>query len=385
MEENKNRNRKVVDGSVVLSFVVAVFALISLVSVGFSQISYAAPTPLTDDSFTFNIETGSDGNAKISLDGTSGYIVPVYYRDNTKTDYVFCVEHGVDVNSGVKYTKGGTIDDYGLLYLLNNSYASGKEIITEGTNKEVANIYITQTAIWLYLDETQKGMADYDKKHQLSDAERTVIQTASGTLTYNNGTDSGDKSIQVNNLYSLIRGLVDAAKSADNSKQLSVAFGEGSISKVDGADYYQTPIVNVTSETSDQLKNFDVKVSGINNAKVVDENGAEITALNGLAKGTKFYIRIPADQVSSDTKKLTVEVVGHFDSVVGNYYIADGVQKVVTASDTTVDINANASIDVVGAPDTGMSTAQTIYFIGLIVLLCGVGIVYANAKPAESK
>ena len=32
-----------------------------------------------------------------------------------------------------------------------------------------------------------------------------------------------------------------------------------------------------------------------------------------------------------------------------------------------------------------MSTAQTIYFIGLIVLLCGVGIVYANAKPAESK
>ena len=122
-----------------------------------------------------------------------------------------------------------------------------------------------------------------------------------------------------------------------------------------------------------------------NNAKVVDENGAEITALNGLAKGTKFYIRIPADQVSSDTKTLTVEVVGHFDSVVGNYYIADGLQKVVTASNTVVVINASDSIDVVGAPNTGMSTAQTIYFIGLIVLLCGVGIVYANAKPAESK
>ena len=195
----------------------------------------------------------------------------------------------------------------------------------------------------------------------------------------------GDKSIQVSNLYSLIRDLVDKAKTVDSSRQLSVAFGNGSISKVDGVDYYQTPIVNVTSETSEQLKNFDVKVSGVNNAKVVDENGAEITALNGLAKGTKFYIRIPADQVSSDTKTLTVEVVGHFDSVVGNYYIADGLQKVVTASNTVVDINASDSIDVVGAPNTGMSTAQTIYFIGLIVLLCGVGIVYANAKPAESK
>ncbi len=382
MEENKNRNRKVVDGSVVLSFVVAVFALVSLVSVGFSQISYAAPTS-GDDSFTFNVARNTDGNAWISLDGTSEYIVPVYYRDNDKTKHVFCVEHKVSVDDGTTYTNGGTIDDYGLLYLLNNSYASGKEIITEGTNKEVANIYITQTAIWLYLDETHKGLADYSL-HEISASDLTVIQTAGGTLTYNDGTAYG-KSIKVDNLYSLIRGLVDQAKAADSSRQLSVAFGEESISKVDGVDYYQTPIVNVTSETSDQLKTFDVKVSGIDNVKVVDENGAEITALNGLAKGTKFYIRIPADQVSSDTKKLTVEVVGHFDSVVGNYYIADGLQKVVTAKDTSVDINASDSIDVVGAPDTGMSTAQTIYFIGLIVLLCGVGIVYANAKPAESK
>lgn len=384
MEENKNKNRKVVDGSVVLSFVVAVFALISLVSVGFNQISYAAPTPLTEDKFTFNVGQGADGKAKIALDGTTGYQVPVYYRDNNSSSYVFCVEKHAAVNNNTTYTKGGVIDDYGLLYLLNNSYASGKEIITEGENREYANVYITQTAIWLYLDETHKLLDDYSL-HKIEPSELAVIQKESGTLTYNDGTVLGDKSIQVSNLYSLIRGLVDKAKTVDSSRQLSVAFGNGSISKVDGVDYYQTPIVNVTSETSDQLKNFDVKVSGVNNAKVVDENGAEITALNGLAKGTKFYIRIPADQVSSDTKTLTVEVVGHFDSVVGNYYIADGLQKVVTASNTVVDINASDSIDVVGAPNTGMSTAQTIYFIGLIVLLCGVGIVYANAKPAESK
>ena len=88
MEENKNKNRKVVDGSVVLSFVVAVFALISLVSVGFNQISYAAPTPLTEDKFTFNVGQGADGEAKIALDGTTGYHVPVYYRDNDKKNYL---------------------------------------------------------------------------------------------------------------------------------------------------------------------------------------------------------------------------------------------------------------------------------------------------------
>ena len=36
-------------------------------------------------------------------------------------------------------------------------------------------------------------------------------------------------------------------------------------------------------------------------------------------------------------------------------------------------------------PDTGMGVAQAIYFMGLILLLSGVGIVYANAKPKTSE
>ena len=53
MEENKNR-KSVIDGSVVLSFVVAAFAIFSLVAVGFNQISYAAvPHSPTEDTFTF--------------------------------------------------------------------------------------------------------------------------------------------------------------------------------------------------------------------------------------------------------------------------------------------------------------------------------------------
>ena len=50
----------------------------------------------------------------------------------------------------------------------------------------------------------------------------------------------------------------------------------------------------------------------------------------------------------------------------------------------SLDEYKGTDYNVVGAPDTGMSAAQTIYFIGLIVLLCGVGIVYANAKPIEN-
>ena len=48
-------------------------------------------------------------------------------------------------------------------------------------------------------------------------------------------------------------------------------------------------------------------------------------------------------------------------------------------------ISKGTDVEFVGTDDTGMTTVQTIYFIGLIVLLCGVGIVYANAKPVQVK
>ena len=41
--------------------------------------------------------------------------------------------------------------------------------------------------------------------------------------------------------------------------------------------------------------------------------------------------------------------------------------------------------DTPDVPDTGMGVAQTIYFMGLILLLSGVGIVYANAKPKTNE
>ena len=104
-----------------------------------------------------------------------------------------------------------------------------------------------------------------------------------------------------------------------------------------------------------------------------------------------FLIYVCLDLVNNNdsdkVQKLAVNVKGHFNSFGGSYYqdAAGTKQKVVSVTGKTVDVLQGDSIDVVGAPDTGMTTAQTIYFIGLIVLLCGVGIVYANAKPAESK
>ena len=76
--------------------------------------------------------------------------------------------------------------------------------------------------------------------------------------------------------------------------------------------------------------------------------------------------------------------VGAFEKYVGYEYESGEYQKItdVKIMNDVITKPLSFKLDYTPeVPDTGMNTAQTIYFIGLIVLLSGVGIIYANAKP----
>ena len=136
---------------------------------------------------------------------------------------------------------------------------------------------------------------------------------------------------------------------------------------------------------SSSFTGYDAALAGIDGAFAVDENGNELTLTN-VDASKKFYIRIPAEKVTKTVQKVTVNVTGHFSASAVQYYVSksnEGHQRL--ASVTSGNKNGGEEVEFVGTDDTGMNTAQTIYFIGLIVLLCGVGIVYANVKPVEAK
>ena len=102
----------------------------------------------------------------------------------------------------------------------------------------------------------------------------------------------------------------------------------------------------------------------------------------------KFYIRVPINKVNENNKTIKFSVTGSFTTLEGNYYKATGAQTIATVQTVTSNVQTGAEIPLnytPDVPDTGLSTAQTVYFIGLIVLLSGIGIIYANVKPSESK
>ena len=110
---------------------------------------------------------------------------------------------------------------------------------------------------------------------------------------------------------------------------------------------------------------------------------------NGSTAPTEFNITAWVNDNSSDATHeysgtpYINNVTYHNNS--GTYYVSDERQKVVTVTGATKDVSSGTEVEFIGTPNTGMNAAQTIYFIGLIILLCGVGIVYANARPVKSK
>ena len=387
MEENNNKKGKksVVNASVILSFAVAIFAIFSIAMAGLSLnqktgISYAAPTELPDN-FTFNI---LDGGTDIEgTDGVGNFNAPMYVANNDVNSPIFCVEHNTNVNDGESYTSGEAINDYGLLYLLNNSYANGVRV-TNATDVYVEG-WVTQVAIWMYLYETDPTATQTTSKNYISPEDVNIIKNTNKLVAYNSTRTNSVVIYQGEKLYpTYIKPLVDKAKAASDVAVLNVSKASDEISMSEDKKFYFSALITVTGDPSSALKNYTISLNGIDGAKAVDEDGNELTGT--VTPGTKFYVRIPAEKVTKEVQKVVVSVAGKFTTLEGKYYNAAGnYQRVVSVKTGEKTISKGTEVEFVGTDDTGMNTVQTIYFIGLIVLLCGVGIVYANAKPVQVK
>jgi len=398
MEDN-NQNKQQKNGlnaSVVLSFVVAIFAIVSIAMGGISLlqnngVSYAAPVTLPD-SFTFNLLNGGDGVAVTSSNRAMPFNVPMYVADNNKDNPIFCIEKNTNVGDASNYTSGDDIEDYGLLYLLNNSYANGVKV-TSATGEDAKYVegWVTQAAIWMYLYEKDPTATQATSKNYISPEDVNDIKTAT-KLTLVNRTNNVSKEIYNGaNLYTTyVKPLVDKAKAATDVAILSVSKASDEVSLSENKKFYRSALITVTGDPSSSLKNYAISLSGIDGAKAIDEDGNELTT--NIPAGTKFYVTIPAEKVTKEIQKVVVTVNGTFTTLEGKYYattVTDDegkpLQRVVSVKAGEKKISKGTEVEFIGTDDTGMNTFQTIYFIGLIVLLCGVGIVYANAKPVQVK
>ena len=417
MEESKKQKKSVMNFSVVLSFVVAIFAVFSLGAFGIvtnqgTGVSYAA---VTGDSFTLSAVPVSSSNESGQMYGFEFY----YSGTASIQNQIFCIERNLNVEPNQGYSRESSIrptgqtglvntdgqgititnspditSDYGLMRLLaiGQSESQRKEISEDDT----VSGFVVQSAIWKYLATKYQNAEAFKLFTKNTDTgEYNDLAVMNSDIVTINGTRRDGISIK-----SLIDNLVAEANAA-TLPRLSVTKADDEVSKTEDGKYYQSALITVTGNPSDQFSSYDVTLTvpkSLDGVVIVDESGTVVESTSGsatdaektmnfgtLAAGKKFYVRVPVDKVNEEVQKIKVSVSGKFENA-GLYFYKtadDKLQRMASVVPGYVD--GGVEVEFVGSPDTGMNAAQTIYFIGLIVLLCGVGIVYANAKPVEAK
>ena len=284
---------------------------------------------------------------------------------------VFCLdkdkEFPTDETNAVTYTRTANKVDAGIVYIISqndNHYNSNGQLLNKYTRT-----WITQTAIWAY-----KGALGDDK---------AKAEAANLIRAYKYGTSGLEKTDEetVQDLYAkYVTPLVSKAATVKDNN-ITITKSSDDITVTSDNKYYKSPMITVGGIQSGETYSMSSEVPS--GTKWYRENGTEIKDLAHIDV-TKFYMLVPIANVTEKTKTVKLSVTGPVPTAYEFTPSDANVQKVTVLEkqtmNTGLDLNYAPSV-----PDTGMNAAQSVYFIGLVILLCGLGIIYANAKSKVSE
>ena len=382
--QNKKVRRARKRGSSVTTVLVAIVAVAALIVVGFGQISFAIP----EEGVTLGNEfTSATPDANTIVYGqNSKFGVNSLLTD--KGQHVFCIERDVDYKGDLKYVKSERVLDSGLLYIMSNVYPNKKIMDGENELPVGVQVWLSQSAVWIYAATSgYKNNTEMTKEVVEGILYETELYGKDGTVLISLSEDEEYQSLY--DKYGLLELLIEAKKlGTAPSNSLDVTKKSEGVSMTSDGKYYQTGFVDVVgtvlSESIGSFNGFELKLNKApEGTMVVDKDGKEITDLTNLEPGTKFAFKVPVDKVKEENKKMEVSVLGSFDSYAADIYVAEGSQTVTSVSKINNNLSVPLDLELNYAPtvpNTALNNSATLYIIGLILLLSGLGIFYTSAK-----
>jgi len=256
---------------------------------------------------------------------TTGYIAGVSFSNKVTTDgrYLYCLNMHKNTAQNTKATlvKNSSYIDGGVVYILVNGYPN-KSI----TGDKEKDYYITQTAVWWYLDIV-KGMSN------LGDGFKST------------GADSY-------NMRKYVKQLVDEGYKHRNDsvgiKEAKLALGAPSGTSMTLKDgYYISNEIKATSYQS--IKDYTVTLKDApTGTLIVHSNGKENVYKNGSKISAKDYfkVKVPASSITDTQKTIKVEAVSnevtHYMAY--EYQPVDSSMQNIALLETTTS-KASSSID----------------------------------------
>lgn len=313
--------------------------------------------------------------------------------DSTGKYLLYCSDETNKIVSDDTLTKENRME-YGIAYILLNSHPT-KSLISgivasDSMNKanycgnsadDMINIWITQQAIWGFQGTTTKtSFTSKDLKYS-STATPTGDESSCDIIKHNGTGLTGE---MLWNNY--VQKLIDQAKAVQDPANATITINSnGGWTKTD--DGYKSDLISINSSNSEaKVTSYSLSISGApQGIKVYTESGNDITSsLENITADTKVYIVVP-EEIAKSGPKFTVNASANLTYNAAYKYV-----DLTTKHQPSVLVGpevkqASAAISLTVVPDTASSIANSIYFVGFLILITGIGIIYANVKTKKEQ
>ena len=259
---------------------------------------------------------------------TGQYIAGVsfHYKKTTDGKYLYCIDMARDTARNVKANliQNTAAVNGGTYYILRNGYP--EKSITGDADKDY---YITQTAVWWYLDETTGS-------HNLGDMFKK--------------TGSDDYGLR-----SKVKALVDAGLSHRNDAipaetTTEIALNASSTSMTLNNGYYISESIGVSKLTN--TDKYTIKLTGAPEGTIISKNDGSSYNYTGpvsLNKNETFRIKVAASKVSNTSMSIKIDASAAGSSIYTlNAYkpVDNNMQSIILLDKVKTDACTSMTLDI---------------------------------------
>ena len=248
------------------------------------------------------------------------------YKFTTDGKYLYCVNMHKNTAQNIKadLVTSGSVVDGGIVYILKNGFP--EKSITGDTDKDY---YITQTAIWWYLDETtgSQNLGDYFKStgsdvYGMRKYVKNLVQQ--GVAHRNDSYGIKDPKLKIS--------------TNDNSMDLN-------------GNYYESSNINVTEYAN--ISGYKVTLTGAPAGTIINANGKDISGTTANISGnSSFKIKVPANAVTAQSLsiKVTASATGNMGYTANEYRPRDNsMQSVALLEKAQKSVKSELALEITAA------------------------------------
>ncbi len=320
-QEFAQANKSIKNICLLSGCILVVFLIVGMIATLVNR-SYAAITATSlPETFTSNIDANflrEIGTIEFQTGFTGTH------SGGSLTD-IYCIEHRLVMMGDVNYQKAGSVLGYypGLVYILDNN--------DFGTSDSNLNQYLTQIAVWWYLDlvngyDDDKNYIGANEVWMGTETTEEDKYQTSGDLSsyrfYNNLSVLDKEAIKADTRYG--EAIINLVKGALNYQDTSASnvlhdIDSSKITYTITDDYIETNDIPVTSDGN--FMGYQV-TSNSSDAVIVNSSGVE---QREFRPGESFRIRYSVSAIKNNQVSISVSVTGSFKTL--NAYLYNPVSS----------------------------------------------------------